>query len=352
VTGLTLHLLLAIAGAHPAQPCESLARLHLDGVIIIAAESIGAGAFKVPSLRRNTPPEFFTAFDKLQAFCRVRAISRPTSDSQIRLEVWLPSAWNGRYLGVGNGGYGGSISYFRLGEGVNAGFAVSATDTGHRGAATDASWAIGHPEKQTDFDYRAIHETARVARVAISALYGTPPARSYFNSCSNGGRQGLMEAERYPDDYDGIFAGAPALRWGFGTFVSGDLERFAARGGKIIIYHGGADAPQRTITFVDRLRRTLGEDRVRQFLQLYVVPGMGHCGSGTGPNDIGQWLRPGRDRQHSLFESLIAWVEKGEAPTGVIATRFVRDGDASSGVERTSVLCPYVDGDASAACTP
>jgi len=347
----SLHLLAAIVVVHPAEKCESLARLHLDGVMIVSAEAIARGGFTPPRSRRASP-EFFSGFDQLRPFCRVRAMSRPTPDSEIRIEVWLPSDWNGRYLGVGNGGYGGSISYFRLGEGTNAGFAVSATDTGHRGAATDTSWSIGHPEKRADFDYRATHEAARVARAMIDALYGQPPRHSYFSSCSNGGRQGLMEAERFAEDYDGILAGAPALRWGFAMFVSGDLERFASLGGKIIIYHGGEDAPERTIAFVDRMRRAMGESRVRDFLQLYVVPGMGHCGSGTGPNDIGQWLRPGLDRQHSLFESLIAWVERGEVPTGVIATRFVRDGDASSGVERTSVLCPHVGDGASSACTP
>ena len=344
-------LLLAIFAAHPAQKCEALERMHLDGVEIAAAEPVARGAFKPPRTTRTTP-EFFSAYDQLQPFCRVRAISRPTPDSEIRIEVWLPSEWNGRYLGVGNGGYGGSIAYFRLGEGVNAGYAVSATDTGHRGSATDTSWSIGHPEKRNDFDYRATHEAARVAKAAVDAMYGQPPRHSYFSSCSNGGRQGLMEAERFAEDYDGILAGAPALHWGFATFVAGDLDRFASLGGKIIIYHGGEDSPERTIAFVDRLRRSMGESRVRSFLQLYVVPGMGHCGSGTGPNDIGQWLRPGLDKQHSLFESLIGWVERGEAPSGVIATRFVRDGDASSGVERTAVLCPFIDDAATRSCMP
>src|SRR6185436_17135022 len=127
-------------------------------------------------------------------------------------EVWLPAyGWNGRLLGVGNGSYGGSINYSRLGEALNVGFATASTNTGHRGAANDSTWATNHPEKQRDFDFRAIHETADVAKMLIRAFYGAPPRWSYFSSCSTGGRQGLMEAERYPADYDGVFAGAPAL---------------------------------------------------------------------------------------------------------------------------------------------
>jgi len=150
----------------------------------------------------------------------------------------------------------------------------------------------------------------------------------------------LMEAERFPADYDGILAGAPALRFGFGTYVSGDLSAFARRGGKVIVYHGGNDAPEGSIAYHDELVRRLGADSVQRFLQLYVVPGMGHCGGGEEPDDIGQWLRPGADTSRSLFEGLKRWVEEGVAPSGVTATRFVRDGDATSGVAKTSVLRP------------
>ena len=100
------------------------------------------------------------------------------------MEVWLPAyGWNGRLLGVGNGSYGGSINYFRLGEALNVGFATASTNTGHRGAPTDATWAANHPEKQRDFDYRAIHETAQTAKALIETFYGTAPRRSYFSTC-------------------------------------------------------------------------------------------------------------------------------------------------------------------------
>ena len=135
----------------------------------------------------------------------------PSADSHIEFEVWLPVAgWNGKYLGVGNGGFAGSIGYTALADAVANGYAASSTDTGHQASGVDGSWAIGHHEKMVDYGYRAIHETAAKAKSTVAAFYGGAAKRSYFSSCSNGGRQALMEAQRYPADYDGIIAGAPA----------------------------------------------------------------------------------------------------------------------------------------------
>src|SRR5437868_7262119 len=194
---------------------------------------------------------------------------------------------------------------------------------------------------QTDFDYRAIHEMTTVAKAAIQAFYGRSPDRSYFSSCSNGGRQGLMEAERYPTDYDGIMSGAPASSWGFRTFVSGDLRAYQQRNGKMIIWHGGADAPDASVAYYSRVRVRLGDSTVRTFLQLYLVPGMHHCGGGLEPNEIGQWLRPADDPQHSLFRALEDWVENGVEPARVIARKFAVDGNPASGVVQTRMLYPY-----------
>jgi feruloyl esterase len=139
----------------------------------------------------------------------VAGVIKPTSDSEIKFEVWLPSAnWNGKFHGIGNGGFAGSISYSGLAGALARGYASASTDTGHSG--NDASWALGHPEKIADYGYRAIHEMTEKAKLVIKAFYGDGPKRSYFASCSNGGRQALMEAQRYPNDYDGIIAGAPA----------------------------------------------------------------------------------------------------------------------------------------------
>ena len=342
----TWMVLLLFVAPTPARAvsCDALRSIELPGTSIVAVTLVDSGSFATPRPGRRPSTEFFSAFRSLPSFCRVEAVARPTSDSEIAIEVWLPlplERWNGRYLGVGNGSYGGSIAYPRLGEGVRSGYATSSTDTGHRGAPTDATWAEGHPEKQADFDWRATHLTALTAKALINALYGIEPQRSYFSSCSNGGRQGLMEAERFPTDYDGVLAGAPATNWGFRTFVTGDLRAFQQRGGKVIIYHGGNDAPARNIMFYSKVRSQLGDSVTSGFMQLYLVPGMGHCGSGDEPNEVGQWLRPRDDAQHSLFKALEEWVENGVTPEGVTAVKFARDGRPESGVVQQRRLYPY-----------
>ena len=322
--------------------CRSLVGSRLEQTTVVSAEAIDSGKFVPPAMMRRASPEFFTAFNTLPAFCRVRAVARPSGDSEINIEVWLPvTGWNGRYIGAGNGSYAGSINYYRLGESLHSGYATSSTDTGHQGRPSDFAWAADHPEKQTDFDYRAVHLTAQAAKWLIQTFYNSPPTRSYFASCSNGGRQGLMEAERYPADYDGIFSGAPATHFGFRTFITGDFASFEKRGGKIIIYHGGNDHPEANLEVLSSVRNRMGDTTVRNFLQLYVVPGMGHCGSGDEPNDIGQWIRSGDTPQHSLFSALQQWVENGVRPDGVIATKFAIDGDPRSRVVKTRRLCPY-----------
>jgi hypothetical protein len=337
---LALFLLAPISAR--AQSCAALRNLRLENTTITSAQLVEAGKFVPPIRVRRASPEFFTAFNTLPAFCRVQAVARPSSDSKISIEVWLPvTGWNHRYLGVGNGSFAGSINYYRLGESLNRGYAASSTDTGHKGAPSDSEWAANHPEKQADFDHRAIHETAKTAKALIQAFYSSAPARSYFASCSNGGRQGLMEAERYPEDYDGILSGAPATHFGFKTFVTGNLAAFQKRGGKIIIYHGGNDRPESNLNFFSSVRKRLGDETVRGFLQFYLLPGVGHCGSGDAPNDFGQWLRPGDTPQNSLFSALEAWVENGLRPNDVIATKYAIDGNPRSRVVKRSRICPY-----------
>jgi len=341
-SGVAFALACSAPSPSRAQSCAALRGLRLENTTITAAQLVDSGKFTPPAMVRRASPEFFTAFSTLPAFCRVQAVSRPSSDSEIAIEVWLPAnGWNRRYLGVGNGSYGGSISYYRLGESLHSGYATSSTDTGHRGKPSESAWAVKHPEKQADFDYRAVHETAKTAKALIQAFYNSPPTHSYFSSCSNGGRQGLMEAERYPTDYDGIMSGAPATHYGFRTFVSGDFSAFQKRGGKIIIYHGGNDHPEANLEFLSSVRRRMGADTANGFIQLYLLPGMGHCGSGDEPNDFGQWLRPGDTPRYSLYSALEEWVEKGVRPNGVIATKFAVDGDPKSGVVKRRMICPY-----------
>ena len=490
--------LLACVSAIPAvaASCESLAGLQLPNTSINLAQAVPAGTFT---------PQGGQPIPNLPAFCRVSGVIKPSPDSDIQFEVWLPaSGWNGKLLGAGNGGFAGSISLRELGAAVTRGYAAAATDTGHKGGATDATWALDHPQKVIDFGYRAIHETADKAKAIIAALYGGGPKRSYFSSCSNGGRQALMEAQRYPADYDGIIAGAPANYWthllteaiwdvqaltqdpasyippsklpaiqnatlaacdsldgvkdgvidnpaqchfdpsvllckgpdsdacltapqvaalqklysgplnfkgkpvylghapggetgggGWSTWVTGlapgkslgfafgtnfftnmvfekstwdyhtfdvdreikaaddklarvlnatdpDLKRFESRGGKLILYHGWSDAaipPVNAIDYYQSVVTKMGAKDAGQFVRLFMVPGMQHCGGGPGPNSFGS-LVPQGDPQHDMAAALEHWVEDGVAPSQIVATRY-KGANPASGVERTRPLCPY-----------
>ncbi len=147
----------------------------------------------------------------LPSFCRVIGSIHPEAGSDIRFEVWLPTeSWSGRLMGAGNGGLAGSISYIDLASAVKAGQVGASTDTGHSGNPIDSSWAKGHFERVRDYGWRAMHLTTVTAKTLVQRFYGRAPDHAYFASCSNGGRMGLMEASRFPDDYDGILAGAPA----------------------------------------------------------------------------------------------------------------------------------------------
>jgi feruloyl esterase len=206
-----LLLISLMAAPLAAATCDSLSGLKLPHTTITSAATVAAGAFQLPANAPPAGPFGAPPFAKLPAFCRVQGIIQPSSDSHIEFEVWLPSSnWNGKYHGEGNGGFAGSINYGALTESVLSGYASSSTDTGHEGGMTDGKWALGHPEKIVDYGYRAVHETAENSKSIISAFYGSAAKHSYFSSCSNGGRQALMEAQRYPADYDGLIAGAPA----------------------------------------------------------------------------------------------------------------------------------------------
>ncbi|HML15568.1 MAG TPA: tannase/feruloyl esterase family alpha/beta hydrolase, partial [Bryobacteraceae bacterium] len=462
---------------------------------ISSATIVAAGEFTPPSGPKaaiyKTTPEF----------CRVQGVIAPTADSHIEFEVWLPVAgWNGKYLGVGNGGFAGSIGYTALGEAVANGYVASSTDTGHQGGVTDGSWALGHYEKIVDYGYRAIHETAEKSKAIVAAFYGGAPKRSYFSSCSNGGRQALMEAQRYPADYDGIIAGAPAnfithhlagFVWnaqaledagyippaklklietaavaacdandgvmdgviddptkchfdpqtlackggatdgclteaqvtalqkiyagpknskgeqlfpgfepggetglgGWGAWITGfsagnsfqlafangffgdmtfqdaawdyrrmnfdrdvrftddkesrifnatdpNMKAFKNRGGKLLMYHGWADAaipPVNTIHYYESVVSKMGSKQAAEFVELYMVPGMQHCGGGPGPDSFGAMSPAPAAADHSMMIALEQWVENGGAPDRIIATRR----GAGGAVVRTRPLCPY-----------
>ena len=491
---------LLTAAVAAAASCDSLANLKIPSTTITLAATVEAGAFTPSSGRGGA------LYKSLPAFCRVQGVIAPSADSQIEFEVWLPASnWNGKYEGVGNGGFAGSIGYTQLAAGVAAGYVVSSTDTGHKAGATDAQWALGHFEKIVDFGHRAIHDTAEDSKAIAKAFYGDAPKRSYFNGCSDGGREALMEAERYPADYDGIVAGSPANYWthllaegvwnmqallddpasfipvkklaaidaaavaacdaldgvkdgviddptrchfdpsvieckgadadtcltapqvvalkkiyagaknskgeqvfpgyepggelgtgGWGAWITGfspgkslgasfaggffadmvfqdpkwdfktfnydrdlkltddkmgpvlnavnpDLKAFKGRGGKLIMYHGWSDAaisPTNTIHYYNSVTSKMGQKNTAEFVRLYMVPGMQHCGGGPGVTDFGAQAFGG-EADHSVNVSLEHWVENGAAPSKIIATKYKTDGNPSSGTLRTRPLCPY-----------
>jgi len=493
--------------------CSTLAALSLPQTRIIAATEATAGAFT----RGGSAPDARTAaiYKALPPFCRVQGVIQPSGDSHIKFEVWLPlTGWNGRYLGVGNGGFAGSINYLArpdsnapsLAQALAGGYATSSTDTGHEAAGTDSDWAIGHPEKVVDYGYRAIHETAVASKTIVAAFYGNNPAKSYFNSCSNGGRQAMMEAQRFPSDYDGIVAGDPsyfsthlgmnhiwnaqalmatpasyipdaklpaiqaaaleacdasdglkdglisepttcrfnpatllckgadsdscltqpqvdALKkiyagprtskgeqvfpgllpgdeagtrgwnywvtgtkpgtsaqyllgvvgtakvnldnpsWDFKTFnfdtdvavldakaaktrnaTDPDLTPFADRGGKLLLYHGWSDAaiaPLASVNYVQSVVSKMGAKKAEDVVQLYMVPGMQHCGGGPGPDVISAVSGPLADARHSVQVAIEQWVEKGARPGPIVATKYKAAGTPAEGVARTRPICPY-----------
>src|SRR5580698_1841089 len=220
--GASLILFAALAHAAPMS-CEQLAKVSLPQTNISLAQSTAADTFTPPV------PDWAKGFMHPKpvpaAFCRVVGHLHPTGDSDIKFELWLPmTGWSGRYESVGNGGFAGSIRYDSMRNPLLAGSAVASTDDGHDGPAigpTSGDWAFGHPEKIIDYGHRAVHLTAVAAKAHTTAFYGRKPAHSYFVGCSKGGQEGFMEAQRYPEDFDGIVSGAAASQWTdlFSSFV-------------------------------------------------------------------------------------------------------------------------------------
>ena len=492
--------------ASAPQSCENLSQLTLSKAKVVSAQAIDSGAFTPPATTTPWLAGNLDLYKALGAFCRVVVEATPSADSSIKIEVWMPAeGWNGRFRGQGNGGFAGEIDFRGLALAVQQKYASAATDTGHSAVGTDARWALGHPEKVIDFGYRAIHEMTQIAKALIKAFYGNPAHHAYFAACSNGGRQALMEAQRFPGDYDGILAGAPANFWthlltkaladaqattidpasyipssklpalaravnatcdaqdgvtdgvlndprqckfdpasllckvgdsnecltapqitalkelyegphdakgalifpgylpgaeegpgGWGTWITGqepgksllfafgggyfsnmiyekadwdykstkvndglkaaerktakilnatnpNLAAFQARGGKLILYHGWNDAAisaLNAVNYYNSVASKMGQTETDAFSRLYMVPGLQHCGGGPGANSFGQLGQGAPDPQHNVELALVEWVERGTAPSEIVATKFVDD-DPSKGVQFTRPLCPY-----------
>ena len=227
---------LLAAGQSPGAPapelqCAELINLTFEGNTTITSSTVvSSGTLATPTGETLTD---------LPAFCRVVGVSKPTSESNINFEVWMPSdSWNGKFVSSGEGGFAGRLNYTRRGldggldEWLRRGYATTSTDTGH--LSTDDGWAVGHPQRVIDYAYRSKHLVTVAAKGLIAAHYGRAASHAYFNSCSNGGRQGLMEVQRYPDDYDGVVVGAP---WNFQSHSNAafvwDAQTLSASGAAI-----------------------------------------------------------------------------------------------------------------------
>jgi len=198
---------LFVPAAARAATCDQLTTLSVRGGTVTMAQTVAAGAFTAPAGRAGAPGAA-NPYAKLAAFCRVALTLKPAPRSDIKAEVWLPSSgWNGKLQVVGNDGFAGTISYPAMANALAAGYATASTDTGHTGPSTNT---FANEDVLIDFAHRAIHETAVAAKAAIDGFYGNMPKLSYFNGCSTGGRQALTAAQRYPEDFNGIIAGAPA----------------------------------------------------------------------------------------------------------------------------------------------
>ena len=510
---------LAFSPATHAADCEGLKSAKIADTTIISAEAVAAGDLTTADkvTRKNMP-----------AFCRVVASVKDAPDSDVRVELWMPNEnWKGVFHVNGNGGYAGVLAYNygAMEAAIKRGYASAETDLGMAPATPlDGDALVGHPDKWKDWGMLGTHEAAVVGKQIAKAFYGADARRSYYTGCSTGGQQGLIEAEYYPEDFDGILAGAPVINrtwghavavtsyqaansqpghklsdanlalltksaiaacgatgaglksdpfiadpvgckfdpaaltckaaaaddcltpdqvetakaiylgpadkngkplyygelpgteagifnWGFleapfnapgepgfdGLFkwvfgpkwdwrtfdvqrdmvkvdamlgpalngaMTGDVSKFHDRGGKLILFQGWADPIVpigQTLDFYNGLMSKFGgEDKTKEFARLFMVPGMGHCGFGAGPNRFdssafGGLQPPALDPQHDIFTALSHWVEDGVAPAQVIATKFV-GGDASKGIEMQRPLCPYPqsawykgDGDANSA---
>lgn len=189
----------SFGAAFAGTPCAKLTSMTIPGVTVDSAEVSLAGTVLLGGANLNLPQ-----------FCRVQAVARPTPDSEIHLEIWMPAqaAWNGKFLGTGNGGYSGALSYPDMAKALNEGYATAGHDTGHSGS--DLHFGLGHPEKVADYAFRAVHIMTTTAKLIVREHLGRFADKMYFSGCSAGGHQALSEVQRYPDDYDGVIAGAPA----------------------------------------------------------------------------------------------------------------------------------------------
>ena len=196
------------------------------------AKAVSATDCAVASLQQKAPPDTtVTAAAMVPAdgttpeYCRVEG-HVATPGNTVNFRLGLPASWNGKFYFEGVGGFAGTFATMK--PGLDKGYASATTDTGHQAAVTDASWALNNPAKKIDYAYRGTHVTAAATKALSQAYYGSALRHAYFDGCSNGGRQALMEAQRYPEDFDGIIAGDPS----FGTL--GQIRRTLASDAAVV----------------------------------------------------------------------------------------------------------------------
>ena len=196
LAALTALLIVAAATQATADPCSALIDVNVPGARITAATAVDA-------------------VGDVPAHCRVQGTIPQAIHNELRVPV---ADWNGKFYLAGCGGFCGSLEADRPGvvnalhHGLRRGYAAATADSGHAGAnVTDGRWALDNPDAEVDWDWRSVTETTRISRDLVRAFYRKPAQRSYFAGCSTGGRMGLMSAQRFPHDFDGIIAGAPAL---------------------------------------------------------------------------------------------------------------------------------------------
>ena len=192
-------LLSALPAAAATATCSDMASLSLPATTITLAQSVAAGAVVTGTTKAPV------------GLCRVAGTIKPGPQSNVKFEVWIPTdgSWNGKYQQIGNGGFAGSINAATIANGVSRGYATAGTDDGTSGPPSGAPAFIGNNDVLLDYGYRAIKVTTDASKAVVAALMGAAPKFSYFVGCSDGGREALKEAQRYPEDFDGIIVGSP-----------------------------------------------------------------------------------------------------------------------------------------------
>lgn len=271
----------ASAPARPAveQPgagaarCAALVGQALGGATIEKAEYLAKGSVTISPLVKA-----------VNDICRVSARATPVAGSDIKVRIWLPTNWNGKMLGIGGAGLNGGFAaeWFIAVPPMNEGYAIFVTDAGHEPLEDDAKWALGQPEKIKDYGYRASHVGMVATRAVIASYYGQSPTRAYFQGCSNGGRDALIQAQRYPQDWDGIIAGAPANDWtgimttfAYTAQIADPYRRAGLLGPKLKLVH---DAVLKQCDTADGIKDGL----ISNPTKCHFDPSVLQCKAGTG----------------------------------------------------------------------